>query len=93
MRQLWGQSSVIADRIGLKLNEYHVTESGFGADIRYEKFWNLKCHYSGLTPDAAVVVATIRTLKSQSSGLPRPRLWPGTSKGTTRICRNRSSAS
>ena len=48
-----GQSSVIADRIGLKLNEYHVTESGFGADIGYEKFWNLKCHYSGLTPDAA----------------------------------------
>lgn len=55
-----GQSSVIADRIGLKLNEYHVTESGFGADIGYEKFWNLKCHYSGLTPDAAVVVATVR---------------------------------
>ena len=58
-----GQSSVIADRIGLKLNEYHVTESGFGADIGYEKFWNLKCHYSGLTPDAAVVVATVRALK------------------------------
>ena len=57
-----GQSSVIADRIGLKLNEYHVTESGFGADIGYEKFWNLKCHYSGLTPDAAVVVATVRAV-------------------------------
>ena len=66
-----GQSSVIADRIGLKLNEYHVTESGFGADIGYEKFWNLKCHYSGLTPDAAVVVATVRALKSHG-GAPVP---------------------
>lgn len=68
-----GQSSVIADRIGLKLSEYHVTESGFGADIGYEKFWNLKCHYSGLTPDAAVVVATIRALKSHG-GAPEPLL-------------------
>ena len=66
-----GQSSVIADRIGLKLSEYHVTESGFGADIGYEKFWNLKCHYSGLTPDAAVVVATVRALKSHG-GAPVP---------------------
>ena len=66
-----GQSSVIADRIGLKLNEYHVTESGFGADLGYEKFWNLKCHYSGLTPDAAVVVATVRALKSHG-GAPVP---------------------
>ena len=68
-----GQSSVIADRIGLKLNEYHVTESGFGADIGYEKFWNLKCHYSGLTPDAAVVVATVRALKSHG-GVPKAEL-------------------
>lgn len=66
-----GQSSVIADRIGLKLSDYHVTESGFGADIGYEKFWNLKCHYSGLTPDAAVVVATVRALKSHG-GAPVP---------------------
>ena len=66
-----GQSSVIADRIGLKLSEYHVTESGFGADIGYEKFWNLKCHYSGLAPDAAVVVATVRALKSHG-GAPVP---------------------
>lgn len=66
-----GQSSVIADRIGLKLSEYHVTESGFGADIGYEKFWNLKCRYSGLVPDAAVVVATIRALKSHG-GAPVP---------------------
>ena len=66
-----GQSSVIADRVGLKLSDYHVTESGFGADIGYEKFWNLKCHYSGLTPDAAVVVATVRALKSHG-GAPVP---------------------
>lgn len=59
-----GQSSIIADRVGLKLSEYHVTESGFGADVGYEKFWNLKCRYSGLTPDAAVIVATVRALKS-----------------------------
>ena len=68
-----GQSSVIADRLGLKLSEYHVTESGFGADIGYEKFWNLKCHYSGLAPDAAVLVATVRALKSHGGApLPRP---------------------
>ncbi len=66
-----GQSSVVADRLGLKLSEYHVTESGFGADIGYEKFWNLKCRYSGLKPDAAVVVATIRALKSHG-GAPVP---------------------
>ncbi len=66
-----GQSSVIADRLGLKLSDYHVTESGFGADIGYEKFWNLKCHYSRLTPDAAVVVATVRALKSHG-GAPTP---------------------
>lgn len=67
-----GQSSVIADRIGLKLSDVHVTESGFAADMGYEKFWNLKCHYSGLTPDAAVVVATVRALKSHG-GAPQPR--------------------
>src|SRR6056297_3327341 len=66
-----GQSSIIADRVALKLSDYHVTESGFGADIGFEKFWNLKCHYSGLTPDAAVVVATIRALKCHG-GAPVP---------------------
>ena len=66
-----GQSSVIADKVALKLSEYHVTESGFGADVGYEKFWNLKCHYSGLAPDAAVVVATIRALKCHG-GAPVP---------------------
>lgn len=66
-----GQSSIIADRIGLKLADYHVTESGFGADIGFEKFWNLKCRYSGLVPDCAVVVATIRALKCHG-GAPVP---------------------
>ena len=47
-----GQSSIIADRLGLKLADYHVTESGFGADIGFEKFWNLKCRFSGLVPTA-----------------------------------------
>jgi formate--tetrahydrofolate ligase len=66
-----GQSSIVADQIGLKLSDYHVTESGFGADIGFEKFWNLKCRYSGLVPDAAVVVATIRALKCHG-GAPVP---------------------
>lgn len=67
-----GQSSIIADKVGLKCSEYHVTESGFGADIGYEKFWNLKCHYSDLRPDAAVIVATVRGLKSHG-GAPAPQ--------------------
>ncbi len=69
-----GQSSVIADKIGTRLCDYHVTESGFGADIGYEKFWNLKCRYSGLKPDAVVIVATIRALKMHGGG---PEVKPG----------------
>ena len=69
-----GQSSVIADRMGTLLTDYLVTESGFGSDIGYEKFWNLKCRYSGLRPDAVVIVATIRALKSHGGG---PRVRPG----------------
>lgn len=69
-----GQSSIIADRIGLKLNDYVVTESGFAADIGFEKFWNLKCRYSGLKPDAVVIVATIRALKMHGGG---PAVKPG----------------
>jgi formate--tetrahydrofolate ligase len=61
----------IADRIGLKLGDYHLTESGFGADIGFEKFWNLKCRFSGLKPNAAVLVATIRALKCHG-GAPIP---------------------
>ncbi|MFQ3574241.1 MAG: formate--tetrahydrofolate ligase [Thermodesulfovibrionales bacterium] len=66
-----GQSSIIADLVGLKLSDYLVTEAGFGADIGFEKFWNLKCRYSGLKPDAAVIVATIRGLKCHG-GAPIP---------------------
>ncbi|MDE1890608.1 MAG: formate--tetrahydrofolate ligase [Planctomycetota bacterium] len=66
-----GQSSIIADRLGLKLGDYHVTESGFGADIGFEKFWNLKCRYSGHRPNAAVIVATVRALKCHG-GAPIP---------------------
>jgi formyltetrahydrofolate synthetase len=65
-----GQSSIIADRLGTKLADYHVTESGFAADIGYEKFWNLKCRMSGLRPDAVVVVATLRALKMHGGGPP-----------------------
>ncbi len=69
-----GQSSIIADMIGTKLGDYHVTESGFGADIGFEKFWNLKSRMSGIEPDAIVVVATIRALKMHGGG---PTVKPG----------------
>ena len=61
-----GNSSIIADKIGLKLADYVVTESGFGADMGCEKFMNIKCRYSGLVPDTAVLVVTIRALKAHS---------------------------
>ena len=63
-----GQSSIIADRIGLKMFNYHVTESGFAADIGFEKFWNVKCRYSGLKPHVSVLTATIRALKMHGGG-------------------------
>ncbi len=78
-----GQSSIIADRVALKLGDYHVTESGFGADIGFEKFWNLKCRFSGLKPNCAVVVATIRALKCHGGapipvpGKPMPEEYKG----------------
>jgi formate--tetrahydrofolate ligase len=78
-----GQSSIIADRVGLKLADYHITESGFGADIGFEKFWNLKCRFSGLKPNAAVIVATIRALKCHGGapipvpGKPMPEEYTG----------------
>ena len=66
-----GQSSILADQIALKLvgkDGFVITESGFGADIGMEKFVNIKCRYSGLTPDAVVLVVTIRALKMHGGG-------------------------
>jgi formate--tetrahydrofolate ligase len=73
-----GNSSVVGDLIGIHTGEFLVTEAGFGADMGAERFFNIKCRVSGLTPDAAVVVATVRALKSHSgryrvvSGRPLP---------------------
>ncbi|MDJ0954839.1 MAG: formate--tetrahydrofolate ligase [Acidimicrobiia bacterium] len=69
-----GNSSILADRVALHLGDYVVTESGFGADIGMEKFFNIKCRASGLVPDAVVLVATIRALKMHGGG---PRVIPG----------------
>ncbi len=69
-----GQSSIIADRIGLKMFDYHITESGFAADIGFEKFWNVKCRYSGLKPNVSVLTASVRALKMHGGG---PRVSPG----------------
>jgi len=69
-----GQSSIIGDRLALKLFDYHVTESGFAADIGFEKFWNVKCRLSGLKPHVSVLVATIRALKMHGGG---PAVTPG----------------
>jgi formyltetrahydrofolate synthetase len=69
-----GNSSILADQIALRLAEYVVTEAGFAADIGFEKFCNIKCRVSGLRPDAAVLVATIRALKMHGGG---PPVTPG----------------
>ncbi len=61
-----GNSSVVADLIGIRCGDYLVTEAGFGADMGAERFFNIKCRSSGLVPDAAVVVATVRALKAHS---------------------------
>ncbi len=61
-----GNSSILADLIASKCGDYLLTESGFGADIGAEKFFNIKCRYSGLKPDACVLVATVRALKAHS---------------------------
>ena len=63
-----GQSSIIADRVALKLADYVITESGFGADIGMEKFFDIKCRYSGLVPHVVVLVATVRALKMHGGG-------------------------
>ena len=72
-----GQSSVVADKVSLKLSDYHLTESGFGADIGFEKFWNVKCRYSGNTPNVSVITATIRALKSHGTAAGAPLWAPG----------------
>jgi methylenetetrahydrofolate dehydrogenase (NADP+)/methenyltetrahydrofolate cyclohydrolase/formyltetrahydrofolate synthetase/formate--tetrahydrofolate ligase len=69
-----GNSSILADQVALRLGDYVVTESGFGADIGMEKFFNIKCRYSGQTPDCVVLVATIRALKMHGGG---PRVIAG----------------
>jgi formate--tetrahydrofolate ligase len=74
-----GNSSVIADKIGIHLCDYLITEAGFGADMGAERFFNIKCRVSGMTPDAAVLVATVRALKAHSgrykvvAGKPLPK--------------------
>jgi len=69
-----GNSSILADQVALRLGDYVVTESGFGADIGMEKFFNIKCRTSGLIPNCVVLVATIRALKMHGGG---PRVVPG----------------
>ena len=69
-----GNSSVIADRMGLHMGDYLITESGFGADVGMEKFFHIKCRSSGLNPDAVVLVATVRALKMHGGG---PAVYPG----------------
>jgi len=69
-----GNSSILADQIAIKSGEFVVTEAGFGADIGAEKFCNIKCRYSGLKPNAAVVVATVRALKMHGGAF---RVVPG----------------
>ncbi len=61
-----GNSSIVADQIGIKSGDFLLTEAGFGADMGAERFFNIKCRYSGLNPDAAVLVATVRGLKAHS---------------------------
>jgi len=78
-----GNSSILADRIALRLADYVVTESGFGADIGMEKFFDIKCRIGGLVPNAVLLVATIRALKMHSGDfkvVPGKPLDPGLSK-------------
>ncbi len=69
-----GNSSILADYVGIKTADYLLTEAGFGADIGAEKFFNIKCRYSGLKPDAAVLVTTVRAMKLHTG---RYRVVPG----------------
>lgn len=69
-----GNSSVIADLMGIRMGDYLITESGFGADVGMEKFFHIKCRTSGMLPDAVVMVATVRALKMHGGG---PAVKPG----------------
>ncbi len=69
-----GNSSIVADRIGIHTSDFLLTEAGFGADMGAERFFNIKCRYSGLAPDASVLVATVRGLKAHSGN---HRIVPG----------------
>ena len=69
-----GQSSIIGDRVGLKMFDYHITESGFAADIGFEKFWNVKSRLSGLIPNVSILTTTIRASKMHGGG---PKVVPG----------------
>ena len=94
-----GNSSVVADLIGIHTGDFLVTEAGFGADMGAERFFNIKCRVSGLKPDAAVVVATVRALKSHSgkykvvAGRPLPRGDAQGEPGGRRARRARTCAS
>lgn len=72
-----GQSSVVADKMCLKLADYHITESGFGADIGFEKFWNVKCRLSGNVPNVSVITTTVRGLKHHGVNAGAPPCPPG----------------
>ncbi len=72
-----GQSSVVADKMCLKLADYHITESGFGADIGFEKFWNVKCRLSGNVPNVSVITTTVRGLKHHGVHAGAPPCPPG----------------
>ncbi len=78
-----GCNSVTATRLALKLNDYVVTEAGFGADLGAEKFFDIKCRKAGLKPAMAVVVATARALKFHG-GVPRPQLGPENVEAVTK---------
>jgi formate--tetrahydrofolate ligase len=69
-----GNSSVVADYLGIRMGDYLVTEAGFGADMGAERFFDVKCRVSGLVPDAAVLVTTVRAMKAHSG---RHRIVPG----------------
>ena len=81
-----GNSSVLADMIATRISDYVVTESGFGADMGFEKFVDIKCRTSGMMPDAAVVVATVRALKMHGGG---PKVTPGKALPTAYTQENR----